>query len=142
MAEPTPAYVQSIHLVSAAATAPAEANRLDGISEAPVNMTSDTVDGNYLGSDGWKRTHTTLKGFEIPLSGHHLPTTVSHQLLKTMYLTHAVGYLLIVKDISGAPGAVGTRYPVKATSFEEGRSATDVLTFSTTLTSQGAPVDF
>ncbi|NTX59564.1 hypothetical protein HUA74_02705 [Myxococcus sp. CA051A] len=142
MPEATVAYVQAIHLLATAATAPAEANRLDGISEAPVNMSADTVDGNYLGGDGWKRTAVTLKGFEIPLSGHLMVGSATHALLKTLFDTSATGYLAIVKDAEADPGAVGVRYPVKVSSYEEGRSASDVLTISATLVGQGKPVDF
>ncbi|TQF13750.1 hypothetical protein FJV41_22145 [Myxococcus llanfairpwllgwyngyllgogerychwyrndrobwllllantysiliogogogochensis] len=142
MAETTAAYIDSLHLTATAATAPAEANRLDGFSEAPVSMTSDTVEGNYLGGGGWKRSIPTLKGFEISLSGHYFPADVSHQLLKSLFLSGATGYFSIVKDIAGAPGAVGVRYPIKVSSWEEGRTAADVLTIATTLVGQGAPVEF
>ncbi|MFY1829136.1 phage tail tube protein [Myxococcus fulvus] len=142
MADPTPAFVDSLHLVSTIATTPAEANKLDGISDAPVSMTSDTVDGNYLGGGGWKRTIPTLKGFEISLSGHHMPELASHQLLESLFLSGGTGYFLIVKDPDGTAGNVGTRYPVRVSSFEKGRAAGDVLTMTATLVGQGAPVDF
>src|SRR5215217_6521009 len=142
MADPTLAYVHALHLLPTEATTIADTNKLDGISDAPLSMTADTVDGNYLGGGGWKRTITTLKTFEVSISGHLMKESPSHVLLKSLFLSGATGFFAVVEDPDGDPGEVGTWYPVKVSSYEEGRAAGDVITVSATLAGQGAPVAF
>ncbi|NOK06687.1 MULTISPECIES: phage tail tube protein [Myxococcus] len=140
MADPVIAYIHAIHLAATASEAPSASNKMDGISDAPVNMTADTVESSYLGQDnGWKRSMTTAKSFQIPISGHLMRNDPTHILLRNAFINHETVWLLIVEDESAAPGSQGHRYPVKVTSYEEGRTSTDVVTVSATLTGQGAP---
>ncbi|QSQ19325.1 hypothetical protein JY651_28765 [Pyxidicoccus parkwayensis] len=134
------AYVQSLHLVATESATAAPTNKLDGISEAPVQFAEDSVDTNYLGSDGWKRNAQTLKSFTIPLSGHVMKGSAPHALLKSSFMTGATVYLLVVEDAAAPTGSQGWRFPVRATSFDEGKSAGDLVTLSCSLSGQGAPV--
>lgn len=134
------AYIHALHLVSAEATAAGPTNKLDGITEAPVQMAEDSVDTNYLGSDGWKRNAQTLKSFTIPLSGHLFKGSAPHALLKSSFLTGATVYLLVIEDAAATAGSQGWRFPVRVTSYEEGKSSGDLITLSCSLAGQGAPV--
>jgi len=141
MAEPSVAYIHAVHLTSSATEAASAANKMDGVTEAPVNYSADTVDTGYLGQDnGWKRSVTTSKSFQIPLSGHLMKADPTHTLLRTAFMQGTKVYLLIIEDSTAAAGSQGWRFPVSVTSYEEGRSATDLITFSATLSGQGAPI--
>ncbi|WP_426750176.1 phage tail tube protein [Myxococcus sp. Y35] len=140
MADPVIAFIHAIHLAEEATEAPSPTNKMDGITDAPVNFTADSVDIGYLGQDGgWKRSMTTSKSFQIPISGHLMRNDPTHVLLRDAFLQNETVYLLIVEDADAAPGSQGHRYPVKVSSYEEGRTSTDVVTVSATLTGQGAP---
>ncbi|NVJ13127.1 phage tail tube protein [Myxococcus sp. AM010] len=140
MPDPIISFIHAIHLAATAVEVPSETNKMDGVTDAPVNYTADSVDIAYLGQDGgWKRSMTTSKSFQIPISGHHMPEDPTHVLLRDAFLNNETVWLLIVKDADAAPGSQGDRFPVKVTSYEEGRTSTDVVTFSATLSGQGAP---
>ncbi|MCY1042130.1 phage tail tube protein [Corallococcus sp. bb12-1] len=139
MPEPREAFFDKLY-IRATDTAPVEADALEGVLEAPVNRAKDTVDANYFGSDGWKRSKGTWKSFSIPLSGHVFMSSSPQQVLRDAFESDATVFFTVVEDETAPVGTQGFRYPVKVTSYEEGRSASDVVTFSATLAGQGAPV--
>ncbi|MCP3060974.1 phage tail protein [Myxococcus sp. K38C18041901] len=139
MAHPREAFFDKLY-IGATETAPTEVDALDGVTEAPVNRAKDTVDANYFGGDGYKRSKGTLKSFTIPLSGHVFQGSAPQKVLRDAFESDAMVFFTIIEDETAPVGSQGYRYPVTVTSYEEGRSSTDVVTFSATLTGQGAPV--
>lgn len=139
MPEPREAFFDKLYL-RATDTAPEEEDALDGVTEAPVNRAKDTIDANYFGGDGYKRSKGTLKSFTIPLAGHVFRGSAPQKVLQDAFESDATVFFTVIEDEEAPPGSQGHRYPVKVSSYEEGRSATDVVTFSATLTGQGAPV--
>ncbi|NVJ20638.1 hypothetical protein HUW62_05295 [Myxococcus sp. AM011] len=139
MAQPREAFFDKL-FIRVTETAPTEVDELDGITEAPVNRAKDTVDTNYFGGDGYKRSKGTLKSFTIPLSGHVLQGSAPQKVLLDAFESDATVFFTIIEDEGAPVGSQGYLYPVKVTAYDEGRSSTDVVTFSATLTCQGAPV--
>ncbi|RJS19559.1 hypothetical protein DRW03_21240 [Corallococcus sp. H22C18031201] len=140
MAEPTTMYGHKAYFTATVSTTLAAADLLDGIQEATVPMSADTVDMNYLGGDGFKSSVVTMRSYSINLTGHRIKTCVAQTLLRTHFLSGAVGYLTIIEEPGSPPGSQGLRFPVRVTSFEEGGVSTDVAKLSCTLVGQGAPV--
>ncbi|NOJ83440.1 phage tail tube protein [Myxococcus xanthus] len=134
------AYVDALHLVADTTTEPGPTNLLDGMSEATVAFSADTVDTNYFGSDGFKRRKKTLKDFSSSISGHLFKGSPPHVLLKSAFMADSVIYLIVIEDADGAPGSRGWRYPVTVDTYEEGKSVADLVTLSATLNGAGAPV--
>ncbi|WP_147444821.1 phage tail tube protein [Corallococcus sp. CA053C] len=150
MAEPDVLYAQHIHFTlaptttlvtldeAAAATPPTDATELDGIMECSVSAAADSVDTNYMGSDGYKRNAATLTALSINVSGHRIKDNAAQNALEGQL--RGIGYLHVIRDADATAGQRGKRYKVRVMSFESGGPSSDVDKLTVSLIGQGAPV--
>lgn len=126
--------------VTTTTTLPTSADVLNGVAEAPVNISSDSTDANYLGGGGWKYSVPIMKSFTIPLSMHRFSGDAVQERLLTAAANGTRVYFWLLTALTGTPGTeLGTRYECTVTSNETSGTPTDLKTVSLTLTGQGAP---
>lgn len=134
----TAAYLTKVAVKSTSAD-PTGPDCLASVSECTLSETVDMVEGNYLGGDGFKRSIPTLRGATLALSGH-FGSDAPQVALRTAFAAKSLVYITLVEDLDAeSPANIGTQYPCYVESYEEGRSATDAITFSANLVVSGAP---
>ena len=126
--------------ITATDLAAVPADELELVSEFSISRTADTIDGNYLGGDGFKRAIVSMIGLEISLSGHFAVGATNQLVLRNAFKNRTLVYVHAIKDENATVGAEkGEKFACWVTSLEEGRSATDAVTFSASLKVEGAP---